>query len=78
VLAQLFQHDENDLSVLYAGSQHCDFLHQVLITYCGYSPYARVPVQIDTNANPIRCINLKQLKNPDLNINEWLASRKKT
>ena len=79
VLAQLFNHDENenDLVVLYAGSEHCDFLHQVLITYCGYSPSSRIPVQIDNDGNPIRCINLQLIDDPDLNINEWLASRKK-
>ena len=77
VLVRLLKNQDTDMLILYLGGQHCEFLFNVLYTYCGYSPYARIPIQLDPiDQHPIRCIDLKQLNEyGDLDIKKLLENK---
>jgi len=76
VLAQLYKKEEDDMIILYAGHRHCEYLFKLLYTNFGYTPYARIPVQLSKDRQHIRYLDLHQLDYPDLNFNEWLSTKR--
>ena len=76
VLVKVLRHDDTDMMILYAGEEHCKFLFEVFYKYFGYNTNIRIPNQIDSQNNPIQCIDLSKISyHKDIDVQDYLLHK---